>query len=184
MKLCTSKKLFEYKSDKFDKDVIEDIGHSVVTTPGHGATFRLMPHDAPVDDVAWGMEGDTPSFLGLIQNGLNVPDKPNYGGWGGRYELGVPDINTMKDGGSIVVPEPETRPIWTNASDAFTPYVHGEYKRAVKKSEKSFTGNHVTLWRWREDQVVSKEHTAPSRLLSRHRSINQPADVSTGNPIR
>ena len=26
--------------------LIEEIGHSVVTTPGHGATFRLMPEDA------------------------------------------------------------------------------------------------------------------------------------------
>jgi hypothetical protein len=32
-------------------------------------------------------EGDTPSFLGLIANGLNVPEKPEYGGWGGRYRL-------------------------------------------------------------------------------------------------
>lgn len=31
------------------------------------------------------MEGDTPSFLGLIPNGLNVPARPDYGGWGGRY---------------------------------------------------------------------------------------------------
>jgi len=32
-------------------------------------------------------EGDTPSFLGLIDNGLNVPDKPEWGGWGGRFRL-------------------------------------------------------------------------------------------------
>jgi len=31
------------------------------------------------------MEGDTPSFLSLISNGLNEPDYPEYGGWGGRY---------------------------------------------------------------------------------------------------
>jgi phenylpropionate dioxygenase-like ring-hydroxylating dioxygenase large terminal subunit len=39
------------------QDVIEEQGYSVVTTPGHGATFRLVPADAPVDEVAWGMEG-------------------------------------------------------------------------------------------------------------------------------
>ena len=38
------------------QEVIEALGHSVVTAPGHGATFRLMPADAPVDEVAWGME--------------------------------------------------------------------------------------------------------------------------------
>jgi len=31
------------------------------------------------------MEGDTPSFLSLISNGLNEPDYPEYGGWDGRY---------------------------------------------------------------------------------------------------
>lgn len=30
-------------------------------------------------------EGDTPSFLYLIDNGLNVPEQPGYGGWGGRF---------------------------------------------------------------------------------------------------
>lgn len=39
------------------QDVIEALGYSVVTQPGHGATFRLMPEDAPVEEVAWGMEG-------------------------------------------------------------------------------------------------------------------------------
>lgn len=39
------------------QDLIAELGHSVVTTPGHGATFRLMPQDSPVDDMAWGMEG-------------------------------------------------------------------------------------------------------------------------------
>ena len=31
-------------------------GYSVVTSPGHGASFRLMPADAPVEQVAWGFE--------------------------------------------------------------------------------------------------------------------------------
>lgn len=51
------------------QDIIEEIGHSVVTTPGHGATFRLMPEGAPVDDVAWGMEG-----VGAIFGGDEVQD--------------------------------------------------------------------------------------------------------------
>ncbi len=33
--------------------------------------------------VLW--EGDSPSFLHLIQNGLNDPEKWHYGGWGGRF---------------------------------------------------------------------------------------------------
>ncbi len=32
-------------------------------------------------------EGDTPSFMHLIPNGLNVPGRPAWGGWSGRYSL-------------------------------------------------------------------------------------------------
>ncbi|KAL5334199.1 DUF1593-domain-containing protein [Aspergillus crustosus] len=31
------------------------------------------------------MEGDTPTFLYLIQNGLGDPEQPDFGSWGGRY---------------------------------------------------------------------------------------------------
>jgi hypothetical protein len=100
------------------------------------------------------MEGDTPSWLILVQNGLNNPDHPEWGSWGGRYELCIPDppaksINPMMTGGVPV--EEETRPIWTNADDKFTPRIHNEYGKAVRQDTGKFTGNHVTLWRWRED---------------------------------
>ena len=39
------------------QDMIEKLGYSAVTTPGHGATFRVMPKDSPLEEVAWGMEG-------------------------------------------------------------------------------------------------------------------------------
>jgi hypothetical protein len=51
------------------QQLIEKLGHSVVTTPGHGATFRLMPQNTPVDDVAWGMEA-----VGAIFGGDEVHD--------------------------------------------------------------------------------------------------------------
>src|SRR5690606_10983125 len=38
-------------------------------------------------EVIYIMEGDTPAFLGLIQNGLGWYKSPAWGGWGGRYEL-------------------------------------------------------------------------------------------------
>lgn len=31
-------------------------------------------------------EGDTPSFLYLLTNGLNVPEHPDWGNWGGRFK--------------------------------------------------------------------------------------------------
>jgi hypothetical protein len=35
--------------------------------------------------IAFGMEGDTPSFLYLIPNGLGSSEHPDWGSWGGRY---------------------------------------------------------------------------------------------------
>ncbi len=112
---------------------------------GHG------PLGAAYPDVAWGMEGDTPAYLGLIPNGLNVPDRPDWGGWGGRYELSIPPFESIGEGVSIVEREPVSRPIWTNASDTFRPYQPGPHGRAVRKADRTFTGNAVTLWRWRDD---------------------------------
>jgi hypothetical protein len=37
-------------------------------------------------------EGDTPTFMHLIPNGLNVPGRPAWGGWSGRYGLNQ-DLN-------------------------------------------------------------------------------------------
>lgn len=112
---------------------------------GHG------PLGAAYPDVAYGMEGDTPSWLSLIPNGLNEAEHPDWGGWGGRYELYKPDFATLKKGGSGVPFEPETRAIWTNARDSFTPYIYNAYGRSVRKDTVSFTDNKVTLWRWRDD---------------------------------
>lgn len=36
-------------------------------------------------DRIWASEGDSPSFLYVYANGLNVPDSLTYGGWGGRF---------------------------------------------------------------------------------------------------
>ena len=112
---------------------------------GHG------PLGAAYPDVAWGMEGDTPAFLSLIPNGLNASEHPDWGGWGGRYELYVPDFSKQKHGSSGVPMVAETRPIWTNATDSLAPYIRSESKRAVKRSAVSFSDNAVSLWRWRDD---------------------------------
>lgn len=36
-------------------------------------------------DRMWATEGDSPSFLYVYANGLNVPEHIDYGGWGGRF---------------------------------------------------------------------------------------------------
>lgn len=133
--------------------VIPDIDNSVISNnwlrthiqQNHG------PLGAAYPDVAYGTEGDTPSFLGLIPNGLNVPDHPDYGGWGGRYERYTPQMTGPTEVTGGIPMEPETRPVWANATDTITPFVQPPYGRATVPASKSFHGFLETLWRWRDD---------------------------------
>jgi hypothetical protein len=111
---------------------------------GHGPLGSVYP------DVAYGMEGDTPSWLNLIQNGLSDAEHPEWGGWGGRYEFYKPELSPYK-GSSGVPHDSETRKIWTDATDSYTPYICSEYGRTVKPDSFTFTGNKASLWRWRDD---------------------------------
>jgi hypothetical protein len=113
---------------------------------GHG------PLGAAYPDIAYGMEGDTPSFLALLPNGLNAPEHPDWGGWGGRYALYTPrreDTDPAGFNGGVPI-EAETRPIWTNAIDRYRPHAASALGRPVKSGEREFSGAGVTLWRWRE----------------------------------
>ncbi len=93
----------------------------------HGPLGAEHPH------TEYLMEGDTPSFLGLVNNGLNNPERPDFGGWGGRYELYIPPFKKY-------MYEPETRPIWTNTQDEVWSEITNQFH----------TSNHATIWRWRE----------------------------------
>ncbi len=113
----------------------------------HGPLGALYP------DVSYGMEGDTPSWLSLIPTGLSDTEHPDWGGWGGRYELYQPklsDLDVKGFTGGVPV-DPVTRPIWTNAADQYSPVLYNPYGRAIKSDTAIFTGNKVSVWRWRDD---------------------------------
>ena len=82
-------------------------------------------------DIAYIMEGDTPSFLYLIENGLGSSEHPNWGSWGGRYELYQPVTRNFFH-------EPEERAIWTDTEDW------------VESDGKIYIDRRATIWRWRE----------------------------------
>ncbi|MDE7420246.1 MAG: DUF1593 domain-containing protein [Muribaculaceae bacterium] len=44
-----------------------------------------LPLGAYYPNRIWATEGDSPSFLYVYSNGLNDPEHPEYGGWGGRF---------------------------------------------------------------------------------------------------
>nr|WP_255490450.1 DUF1593 domain-containing protein [Duganella sp. SG902] len=79
------------------------------------------------------MEGDTPAFLGLVNNGLNSPAHPGWGGWGGRYIYRKP--------------YGETRSIWTQGG-----HVGGgpsSQDEVVGVDGKPHVSDQATVWRWR-----------------------------------
>lgn len=88
----------------------------------HGPLGALYPK------LKYIMEGDTPSFFNLIDNGLGSYISPSYGGWGGRYIL----HQTYA----------ETRPIWTNA--------RGALDTVQAENGQFYTSAQATIWRWRQ----------------------------------
>jgi hypothetical protein len=132
--------------DGIDNEVVSNGWIARNIQQGHG------PLGAAYPDVGYGMEGDTPSFLSLIPNGLSDSEHPDWGGWGGRYTLRVPALaETDPKGFNGGVPvEQETRPIWTNAVDTVTPYVPADYGRAIQPGPITSKDYRATLWRWRD----------------------------------
>ncbi len=115
---------------------------------------RKGPLGAQYPQTEFLMEGDTPSFLGLVNNGLNTPEHPNWGSWGGRYELYTPPTQRF-------FLEPETRPLWTTAMD-----------EVLGVDGKWHTGNHPTIWRWRSayqnDFAARMDWTIKPRAEANH----------------
>src|SRR6185436_10007421 len=57
---------------------------------GHGALGALYRHDGvwPCGNGVNGIkEGDTPAWFYFLRTGLNDPAHPDWGGWGGRFQL-------------------------------------------------------------------------------------------------
>lgn len=64
---------------------------------GHGPLGALYPTRTATGPNPHGClkEGDAPAWFHFLQNGLNVPSHPEYGGWGGRFERDDPNRNRV-----------------------------------------------------------------------------------------
>jgi hypothetical protein len=129
--------------------------------PTDGSDASLVSHEWLEDHIRKGplgslypqwqyiMEGDTPSFLYLIPNGLGVPEHPEYGSWGGRYEK-----VSQADG------------LWADASDSVSG-IDGKIRRT----------NKATIWRWRD--AYQNDFAARMRwtLSSSVKDANHPPEL-------
>ena len=113
----------QYKNGPFHKfELVDNPWLEQNIIKGHGPLGALYPK------LKYIMEGDTPSFIGLINNGLGSRISPSYGGWSGRYVL----CQTYA----------ETRPIWTSA--------RGAQDTVIAENGVEYTSDQATIWRWRE----------------------------------
>lgn len=88
---------------------------------------RLGSLGGAYPDHPWVPEGGSPTFLYLAQNGLGVPDRPDYGSWGGRY------LNSDA------------------SSEGLSSNHYGDAVDRVKGLDgRIHTSNHATIWRWRD----------------------------------
>ncbi|KAI0969245.1 hypothetical protein F4678DRAFT_439841 [Xylaria arbuscula] len=105
------------------------VANETVLNPWLDRNIRLGPLGSVYPQIEFGMEGDTPSFLWLVQNGLVYRDRIDWGTWGGRYGLAqAPD----DDAGFSIAKH------FVNAADSVT----GADGKVWETSQAS-------IWRWR-----------------------------------
>ncbi|KAI1101868.1 DUF1593-domain-containing protein [Jackrogersella minutella] len=104
------------------------LNSTVVQNPWLDANIRLGPLGSVYPQIP-GMEGDTPSFLWLVQNGLGYRDHIEWGTWGGRYN------------------RPEATVDWEDGID--TNHFVDARDSVIGADGKSYASNQATIWRWR-----------------------------------
>jgi hypothetical protein len=121
----------------------------------------LYPHPCCIH------EGDTPSFLWLIDNGLASAMSPAFGGWGGRYVWRQP--------------HGETRAFWTQGGDSY-PGRDSSRDTVRGVDGREYTSDQATIWRWRtafqNDFAARMQWTVGTVAQANH----NPAAVVNGRP--
>ncbi len=133
---------------------------AMVTNEWLDANIR---HKGPLGKLyprfAFIMEGDTPAFLGLLDNGLNGYRRPDWGGWGGRYIYRQP--------------YGETHAMWTQGGDLFGRVTSQD--SVVGVDGQAHISDQATIWRWREafqnDFAARMEWTVSDYAHANHRPM-------------
>lgn len=101
---------------------------SEITAEWVKKNIQIGPLGKVYPDAMYIIEGDTPTFLYLIQNGLGSSEQPSWGSWGGRY-------------------------LPVSVHEGRGPYIRGHFTDACDKviglNGQTYESNHSTIWRWR-----------------------------------
>jgi hypothetical protein len=154
---------------------------TTVTNEWLDANIRKGPLGRYYPKFMFIMEGDTPSFLNLIDNGLDSYQRPDWGGWGGRYIFRQP--------------YGEGHPIWTQGGDEFFRATSQDTVMGI--DGKQSVSDQASIWRWREafqnDFAARMDWTVKDYAHSNHNPevvVNHEAgtapiilDAEVGKPI-
>jgi hypothetical protein len=114
---------------------------------GKGALGREYPN------YKWGVEGDTPSFLYVLPNGLNDPEDPMQAGWAGYHRRGLcPDSLTT----AWTSWQEPTRSLSVGYKQRFYPDELNDFMARMQWADEG-KGNHNPI-------VVVNGHYGPSPL--------------------
>lgn len=105
------------------------VANETVLNPWLDANIRLGPLGSVYPQIQFGMEGDTPSFLWLVQNGLVYRDRIDWGTWGGRYS----------------VPQAAAE----YAEKSITKQFVNTIDSAIGADGNTWETNQASIWRWR-----------------------------------
>jgi hypothetical protein len=117
---------------------------------GHGNPLATVyPEDG--GGVKGLKEGDTPSYLGLIPNGLNISERPDWGGFGGRFRL-------------------LTNALYTDIVD----FQNGEWNErfTVSRWRPYFQNDFAARMQWCVSDYTSANH-APVAVLNKQAGLKQ-----------
>lgn len=123
------------------------------------------PLGAYYPDRIWATEGDSPSFFYVYANGLNVPEHPSYGGWGGRFaEEKVSGVRSMDFVGKSGKDETRFDPYYM-ISDA------PEGGNAISRWKEHIWNDFAArmLWTTTADRAAVNHH--PIAVIGRDRSL-------------
>lgn len=125
----------------------------------HGSLGKVYPNRV------WVFEGDSPSFLYLYANGLNVPDSVDYGGWGGRFskemQSGLRGMDFIEKSG-----KDETQ------YDPYYMYVSApEGVQAINKWQRHIWNDFEARMRWAATDRFEAANHHPVAIVNGERSL-------------
>lgn len=157
---------------------------NVSSTPRPGA-FPAVPGD-------FRSEGDSPSYMYVIPTGMNYPDHPDWGSWGGRYVRvrdniwmdPVPDTTWTYPAGRV-----SSRNTWGRLTLAgtipSTPEQVADYFRPMTRWTQAFQNDFAARMSWTVLTPGEANHEPRVRLLSPvERKVKPGETVSVSVKVR